>query len=152
LLTPVLGPRPAREPVPSDLHAERARIEAAARRALWRLEGLGVLEAVLSLCTKIVPVDKVAVQIANVRETLIEKIAYVRNKDQKALEAEIDAKGDLEIDSKVGQAVVGYLEMALECEGLVRVEDQTKENLTSLNGLQAMVERRRRETGGDTDG
>jgi hypothetical protein len=95
----------------------------------------------------------VAVQIANVREILIEKIAYVRNRDQRELEAEIEANGgDLEIDSKVGQTVVGHLEMALDQEGLVRVSDQTKENLTTLNALEAMIERRREETKGDSDG
>jgi len=94
----------------------------------------------------------VAVRIANIRDTLIEKIAYVRNKDRKTLESEIKAKGDLEVDSKVGQAVVGYLEMALKSEGLIRVEDQTKENLTSLKGLERMFERRLQETRGDADG
>jgi hypothetical protein len=94
----------------------------------------------------------VAVQITNVRDILIEKIAYVRNRDQGELEAEIKANGDLEIDSKVGQAVVGYVEMALDMEGLVRVKDQTKETLPTLNALEAMIERRREETKGETDG
>ena len=93
-----------------------------------------------------------AVKIIDVRAVLIEKIAYVRNRDQSQLEAEIAAEGDLEIDSKVGQAVVGHVEMALGVEELVRVEDQTKQNLTTLNALQAMIERRRQETKGQNDG
>jgi hypothetical protein len=83
---------------------------------------------------------------------LIDKIAYVRNRKRDELEAEIEAEGDLKIDSKVGQAVVGYVEMELDQEGLVRPEDQTKETLTTLNSLEAMIERRREETKGDTDG
>jgi hypothetical protein len=93
-----------------------------------------------------------AVQNTDVRALLIEKIAYVRNRDQAQLEAEISATGDLEIDSKVGQAVVGHIEMALDMEGLVRVEDQTKQNLTTLNALEAMIERRRKETKGQRNG
>lgn len=96
---------------------------------------------------------KAAVQIANVRELLIEKIAYVRNVDQQSLEAEIKAGGgNLQIDSKVGQAVVAYVEVALDAEGLVRVKDQTKQTLTTLNALEAMIEHRRAETKGDKDG
>jgi hypothetical protein len=83
---------------------------------------------------------------------LIDKIAYVRYRKRGELEAEIEKEGDLKIDSKVGQAVVGYVEMELDQEGLVRPEDQTKETLTTLNSLEAMIERRREETKGDTDG
>jgi hypothetical protein len=83
---------------------------------------------------------------------LIDKIAYVRNRKRGELEAEIEAEGDLKIDSKVGQAVVGYVEMELDQEGLVRPEDQTKETLTTLNSLESMIERRREETKGNTDG
>jgi hypothetical protein len=76
----------------------------------------------------------------------------VRSKQQSVVAAEVADKGDLKIDSKVGQAVVGYLEVALDREGLVRVEDQTRKNLTSLNGLEAMIERRLTETEGESDG
>lgn len=76
----------------------------------------------------------------------------MRNKQQSVVSAEVADKGDLKIDSKVGQAVVGYLEVALDREGLVRVEDQTRKNLTSLNGLEAMIERRLTETEGESDG
>lgn len=76
----------------------------------------------------------------------------MRNKEQSVVSAEVTDKGDLKIDSKVGQAVVGYLEVALDREGLVRVEDQTRKNLTSLNGLEAMIERRLTETEGESDG
>jgi len=106
----------------------------------------------LLACTKIVQLVKVAVRIVNVREILIEKIALVRGREAKDLRAEIEAEGDLKIDSKVGQTVVGHIEMALEREGLVRVEDQTKETLTTLSGLEAMIERRLEETKGDENG
>jgi hypothetical protein len=106
----------------------------------------------LLLCTEIIQPAEAAVQIAHIRDTLIEKIAYVRNKQQSVVSAEVADKGDLKIDSKVGQAVVGYLEVALDREGLVRVEDQTRKNLTSLNGLEAMIERRLTETEGESDG
>lgn len=83
---------------------------------------------------------------------MIEKIALVRGRDAKELRAKIKNEGDLKIDSKVGQTVVGHIEMALGSEGLVRVKDQTKETLTTLNGLQAMIERRLKETKGNGDG
>lgn len=92
------------------------------------------------------------VQIANIRDILIEKVALVRGRDSEDLRNEIETEGDLKIDSKVGQTVVGHIEMALDCEGLVRVKDQTKETLTTLNGLQAMIERRLEETKGSGDG
>jgi len=101
---------------------------------------------------KIVQLLKVAVRIANVRDILIEKIALVRGRDAGELRKEIDAEGDLKIDSKVGQTVVGHIEMALDREGLVRVEDQTKESLTTLNGLEAMIERRLEEEKGKGNG
>jgi len=83
---------------------------------------------------------------------LIEKIALVRGRKPKELKAEIETEGDLKIDSKVGQAVVGHIEMALDAEDLVRVKDQTKETLTTLNGLEKMIERRLKETKGNGDG
>lgn len=42
--------------------------------------------------------------------------------------------------------------MALDKEGLVRVKDQTKQTLTTLNGLEAMLTRRLEETNGDSNG
>jgi hypothetical protein len=101
---------------------------------------------------KIVQLSKVAVRIANVRDILIEKIALVRGRDAAELHKEIEAEGDLKIDSKVGQTVVGHIEMALDREGLVRVKDQTKESLTTLNGLEAMIERRLKEEKGKENG
>lgn len=95
---------------------------------------------------------KAAVQIANVRDILIDKIALVRGRDSSELQAEVETKGDLKIDSKLGQAVVGHIEMALDREGMVRVKDQTKETLTTLNGLEAMLTRRLKETNGDGNG
>ncbi|MCW2981392.1 MAG: hypothetical protein JWO14_3119 [Solirubrobacterales bacterium] len=92
------------------------------------------------------------VQISNLRETLIQKIAFVRGRSAAEVEAEVNAKGDLKIDSKLGQAVVGHVEMALDREGMVRVEDQTKKTLTSLSGLEAMLKKRIEETNGDGNG
>lgn len=83
---------------------------------------------------------------------LIEKIAYVRNRDRNDLASEIEAEGDLKIDSKVGQAVVAYVEMEIDREGLVRPEDQNKQTLTTLNALEALIERRLDETKGEIHG
>ncbi len=95
---------------------------------------------------------KVAVPIANIRDILIDKIALVRGRDVAEIRAEVDATGDLKIDSKLGQAVVGHIEMAVDKEGLVRVKDQTKQTLTTLNGLEAMLTRRLKETNGEGNG
>jgi hypothetical protein len=93
------------------------------------------------------------VHLPNTREILIEKLAYVRACDQEALEAQIQkAGGDLEIDSKEGQSVASHVEVALGMDGLIRVEDQTKETLTTINSLEAMIESRRAETEGSHDG
>jgi hypothetical protein len=92
------------------------------------------------------------VQISNLRQTLIQKIAFVRGRSVAEVNAEVDAKGDLKIDSKLGQAVVGHIEMALDREGMVRVKDQTKMTLTSLSGLEAMLKQRIEETNGDGNG
>lgn len=105
------------------------------------------------LCMKIVRRAKVSVQKSNVREILIEKLAYVRACPRGELEAEIEKNGgDLEIDSKEGQSVAGHVEIALDMEGLIRVEDQTKETLTTINSLEAMIESRRAEMEGHWNG
>lgn len=94
-----------------------------------------------------------AVQLPNTREILIEKLAYVRACDQGELEAQIKkAGGDLEIDSKEGQSVASHVEVVLCMDGLVRVEDQTKETLTTINSLEAMIESRRAELEGSQNG
>jgi hypothetical protein len=88
----------------------------------------------------------VVVQMTNVRPVLIEQLAYVRACDQSELEAAIaEAGGDIELDSKEGQTVAIRVEIALDMDGLIRPEDQTRENLTTLSSLMALIESRRAE-------
>ncbi len=83
---------------------------------------------------------------ANVRDTVIEQLAYVRARDRNQLDADIAAaSGDLEIDSKEGQTVAIRVEILLDMEGLIRPEDQTRTNLTTIGSLERLIERRRRE-------
>jgi len=94
-----------------------------------------------------------AVHLPHTREILIQKLAYVRACDQGDLEAQIqEAGGDLEIDSKEGQSVASHVEVALGMDGLIRVEDQTKETLTTISSLEAMIDSRRAEMEGSQDG
>lgn len=88
------------------------------------------------------------VLMTNVRQVLIDQLAYVRACDPAQLEAAIDeGSGDLEIDSKEGQTVAIRVELALDMEGLIRPEDQTSDNLTTVSSLEALIERRRDEEG-----
>jgi len=83
---------------------------------------------------------------ANVRDMVIEQLAYVRARDRSQLDADIAAaSGDLEIDSKEGQTVAIRVEILLDMEGLIRPEDQTRTNLTTIGSLERLIERRRRE-------
>ncbi len=82
----------------------------------------------------------------DVRQVLIDQLAYVRACDPSEINAALDeAGGDIEIDSKEGQTVAIRVELMLEMEGLIRPEDQTRENLTTLSSLEALIERRRAE-------
>lgn len=82
----------------------------------------------------------------DVREMLIDQLAYVRARERSQLDSEIAASGgDLEIDSKEGQTVAIRVELLLDMEGLIRPEDQTRTNLTTIGSLERLVERRRRE-------
>jgi hypothetical protein len=73
-------------------------------------------------------------------------LAYVRARDRSQLDADIAAaSGDLEIDSKEGQTVAIRVEILLDMEGLIRPEDQTRTNLTTIGSLERLIERRRRE-------
>jgi hypothetical protein len=82
----------------------------------------------------------------NVEQILIEQLAYVRAIEQLELEAAItEAGGDIELDSKEGQTVAIRVEIALDMDGLIRPEDQTRENLTTLSSLMALIESRRAE-------
>lgn len=83
---------------------------------------------------------------ADVRDIVIEQLAYVRARDRSQLDADIAAaSGDLEIDSKEGQTVAIRVEILLDMEGLIRPEDQTRTNLTTIGSLKRLIERRRRE-------
>lgn len=89
------------------------------------------------------------VQMTNVRQVMIDQLAYVRACDPSEIQAAIDeAGGDIEIDSKEGQTVAIRVELLLDLEGLIRPEDQTRENLTTVKSLEALIERRRAETEG----
>lgn len=95
------------------------------------------------------PRARTAVQLADVKQILVEQLAYVRACEPSELRAEIDAAGgDLEIDSKEGQTVAIRVEMVLDMEGLIRPEDQTRENLTTLSSLLDLIERRQGEAKG----
>jgi hypothetical protein len=86
------------------------------------------------------------VQMTDVREVLIRQLAYVRACELDELEhAVAEAGGDLEIDSKEGQTVAIRVELLLDMEGLIRPEDQTKDNLTTIGSLEALIDRRRAE-------
>jgi hypothetical protein len=87
---------------------------------------------------------------ADVREILITELAYVRARDRGDLETEIAAAGgNLEIDSKEGQTVAIRVELTLGMDGLIRPEDQTRTNLTTIQSLEQLIERRRQERDGD---
>jgi hypothetical protein len=82
----------------------------------------------------------------DVRDMLIDQLAYVRARERSQLDSDIAAAGgDLEIDSKEGQTVAIRVEILLDMEGLIRPEDQTRTNLTTLGSLERLVERRRGE-------
>lgn len=87
-----------------------------------------------------------AVQMTNVRQVVIDQLAYVRACERSEIEAAIDAaSGDLEIDSKEGQTVAIRVELVLDLEGLIRPEDQTRENLTTVGSLEKLIWHRRAE-------
>lgn len=87
----------------------------------------------------------------DVWDVLVDQLAYVRAADRSELDASISrAGGDLEIDSKEGQTVAIRVELLLDMEGLIKPEDQTKENLTSIKSLESLIATRlaEREQGG----
>jgi len=87
----------------------------------------------------------VAVQMPDVARILIEQLAYVRACELSEIEATFSAQGDIELDSKEGQTVAIRAELVLDMDGLIRPEDQTRENLTTVSSLVALVQRRRSE-------
>jgi hypothetical protein len=84
-----------------------------------------------------------------VMDVLVEQLAFVRGIAVDALRLEItEGGGDLEIDSKVGQAVAALAEIALDMEGAIRPEDQNRQNLTSLRSLEQLIRTRQVEREG----
>ncbi len=86
------------------------------------------------------------VQLQDIRDVVVQQLAYVRACEPDELwQAIEDAGGDLEIDSKEGQTVAIRVEIVLGMEGLIRPEDQTTENLTTISSLEALIAERRTE-------
>ena len=78
------------------------------------------------------------------RGMLLDQLAMVRGRDRSQVDAQLgEAGGDLEIDSKEGQTVAMRMELLLDMEGLIRPEDQTRTNLTTVGSLERLIERRR---------
>jgi hypothetical protein len=86
-----------------------------------------------------------AVQMQNneMRQMLVEQLAYVEGRSSAEIQARIDgAGGDLEIDSKLGQTVAVRVAVLLDMEDLIRPEDQRRKNLTTVNALEELISRR----------
>lgn len=84
---------------------------------------------------------------SDVREMLVDQLAYVRACDRRKIEQALGEGGDVEIDSKEGQTVAIRAELLLGLEGLIRPEDQTRENLTTISSLEQLILTRRAERG-----
>jgi hypothetical protein len=87
------------------------------------------------------------VRMSDVRELLIDQLAYVRACDRSELEGVLGEGSEVEIDSKEGQTVAIRAELLLGLEGLIRPEDQTRENLTTISSLEQLILTRRAEHG-----
>lgn len=86
-----------------------------------------------------------AVQMQNheVRQMLVEQLAYVEGRTSDEIQAKIAAGGgDLEIDSKLGQTVAIRVAVLLDMEDLIRPEDQKRRNLTTVNALEELIRTR----------
>src|SRR4051794_5172964 len=78
-----------------------------------------------------------------VLDLVITQLAFVRGLSEPQLRADIAAAGgDLEIDSKVGQAVAALVEVALDMEGAIKPEDQNRNNLTTVRSLERLIRSR----------
>jgi hypothetical protein len=81
-----------------------------------------------------------------VMDVVIAQLAFVRGIAEDQLRVDIaEGGGDLEIDSKVGQAVAALVEIALDMEGAIKPEDQNRRNLTSLCSLEQLIRTRQAE-------
>jgi hypothetical protein len=79
----------------------------------------------------------------DVRQIIVEQLAYVEGRDAAEIQAGIDGSGgDLEIDSKLGQTVAVRVAVLLDMEDLIRPQDQKRKNLTTINALEELIRRR----------
>lgn len=78
----------------------------------------------------------------SVRDLVLDELAYMRGCTRAEIDSELDGHGDLEIDSKQGQTVAIRVELRLGMDGLIRAEDQRRENLTGVASLTELVLRR----------
>jgi len=86
---------------------------------------------------------QVRISDAEITVLIVQQLAEVRAVTLGLVQKELeDGGGDLEIDSKQGQVVAILIEIALGCEGLIRIEDQVSTNLTSVLSLQRLISRR----------
>jgi hypothetical protein len=88
-------------------------------------------------------VRDVGISDVEIVQMIVRHLGEVRAVPTAAIQSELEAGGgDLEIDSKQGQVVAILVEIELDREGLVRIEDQISENLTSVLSLQRLISRR----------
>lgn len=79
----------------------------------------------------------------SVRNLVIEELASVRDVERPVIEELVRIGGDdLEIDSKEGQCVAVKLEARLSMPGMIRPEDQTRSNLTTITSLVRLIHER----------
>jgi len=86
---------------------------------------------------------EVRISDAEIVEMIVRHLAEVRAVPLPAIQGELEqGGGDLEIDSKQGQVVAILIEVELDREGMIRIEDQITDNLTSISSLQRLISRR----------
>ncbi len=86
---------------------------------------------------------EVGISDAEITHLIVRHLAEVRAAPLDAIQTELEqGGGDLEIDSKQGQVVAILIEIELDREGLIRIEDQVSDNLTSVSSLQRLISRR----------
>jgi hypothetical protein len=79
----------------------------------------------------------------DLRERIIESLCSVRDVPRQTIDAEIAANGgDLQIDSKEGEAICAIVEDALELGELVQAADLMPEVLTSVASLTGLFVKR----------
>jgi hypothetical protein len=87
--------------------------------------------------------SEVRISDAEIVEMIVRHLAEVRAVPLPAIQRELEqGGGNLEIDSKQGQVVAILVEIELDREGMIRIEDQVSDNLTSVSSLQRLISRR----------